>query len=82
LLLILANAVAPTVTVEVKVGVYPRLIVARTEQLLNALAPILVTLLGIVKTVNPVQPLKELAPIVVTVDGIVTEVIVVRPLKA
>jgi len=49
---------------------------------LNALAPIVVTLLGIVKAVNPVQPLKAVAPIVVTLLGIVKAVNPVRPLKA
>jgi hypothetical protein len=44
--LIPVNAVAPTVTVVD--SVYPRLIVDRLEQLLKALSPILVTLLGII----------------------------------
>jgi len=76
-----AKALDPTLKLA-GVDVYPRLIVARAEQVLNALAPIIVTLLGIVKAVNPVQPLKELVPIVDTVFGIVNAVIPVRPLKA
>jgi hypothetical protein len=74
------KALNPTLTV-VDADVYPRLIVARLEHVLKALAPIVVTLLGIVNAVNPVQPLKELAPIVVTLLGIVKAVNPVQPLK-
>jgi len=48
-----AKALDPTLKLA-GVDVYPRLIVARLEHPLNALAPILVTLLGMVMFVNPV----------------------------
>ena len=49
----------------------------------NALASIVVTLLGIVKApVNPVQPSNALLPILVNVEGSVTEVIEEYEVKA
>jgi len=53
--LIFEKAFELTVTV-VDVDVYPRIIVARLEQLLNALAPIVVTVDGIVTEVIVVRP--------------------------
>jgi hypothetical protein len=74
-----AKALDPTLKLA-GVDVYPRLIVARAEQVLNALAPIVVTLLGIVKAVNPVRPLKAESPIaviLVSVGLLIVTVVVV-----
>jgi len=65
-----AKALDPTLKLA-GVDVYPRLIVARAEQVLNALAPIIVTLLGIVIVVSEVHDSNALAPIIVTLLGIV-----------
>ena len=55
--LIPEKALELTVTV-VDVDVYPRLIVARLEQPLKELVPIVDTVFGIVNAVIPVRPLK------------------------
>jgi hypothetical protein len=71
------KALELTVTV-VDVDVYPRIIVARLEQPLKELVPIVVTVDGIVSEVIPVLPLKALSPIVIilVVDGVVVDTIV------
>jgi len=55
--------------------------VVNDEQLLNALAPMLVTALGIIMLLRPVHPLRELTPILFTLVGIVKLVRPVHPLS-
>ena len=56
--------------------------VSRSEQPEKALAPIVVTLSGIVIDVSPEQPEKALAPMVVTLSGIVIAVSPEQPENA
>jgi len=81
--LIPVNAVVPTVTVVD--SVYPKLIVVRLEQSLNALVPILDTLAGILTDIIAVEPLKALLPIVIILNEsvavlIITDVLLVDKL--
>ena len=62
------NASVPTFIVPVLAKKYQ---VVKDEQSLNALAPMLVTALGIIMLVSELHPLRELAPMLATDDGMV-----------
>jgi drug/metabolite transporter (DMT)-like permease len=72
------NASVPIFVVPAVAKKYP---VVNDEQLLNALAPMLVTALGIIMLLRPLHPLRALTPMLFTLVGIVKLVRPVHPLS-
>jgi drug/metabolite transporter (DMT)-like permease len=73
------NAFVPRVIVPDVAKKYPVVIAV---QPLNALAPMLVTALGIIMLLRPLHPLRALTPMLFTLVGIVKLVRPVQPLSA